>query len=488
MLRNATLAALTLALLAAFPADAYREPVLFSVHSDGVGTPLLPNDVQTFSPDGAHVFLGSGLVPGSWPDGTNQLTIPAPQLGLLDGEEIDAHSWGMDYVIPPVDVQQGSPIEFYFSVDSAAVGIPGPWPPDVMSEAPMAAGDIYFAWPIFWPYGGNHLGVPELILGLDPPHPDDLDAMEFHLLGIPQPQLPIYFSVDRITCGVAGTATLTQCNSPAPPAQAADVFLSFANGTNLLFANEATMGLDWNDDNIDAMALFDTGPQGIPNQTLDPGLDQIYFSVDYLTFGLPGTAVNTEALAGNIQGDVFWSDFTGTNVKVLDGTQLGLLEPPQPVAFAPDEDNLNALESEVWSDADGDNIPDNVDNCPGTPNSMQLDGNGNGIGDACDPTHVEIRPEGEPGDFGIRTVEPNPFRGSVRLAVSMPEAATATLEIIALDGRRVTTLARRAFAAGTWSISWDGRGDSGARVAAGVYFARLVSGERVSTQKLVLLD
>lgn len=35
-------------------------------------------------------------------------------------------------------------------------------------------------------------------------------------------------------------------------------------------------------------------------------------------------------------------------------------------------------------DRDGDGIPDDVDNCPDTPNPSQADSNGNGVGDACE--------------------------------------------------------------------------------------------------------
>jgi acetyltransferase-like isoleucine patch superfamily enzyme len=41
------------------------------------------------------------------------------------------------------------------------------------------------------------------------------------------------------------------------------------------------------------------------------------------------------------------------------------------------------------TDQDGDNVPDNVDNCPTVANSDQLDSNGDGFGDACvNPTAV----------------------------------------------------------------------------------------------------
>ncbi len=475
-------------ILFAFPAAAHRRGVDFSVRSDGVGRGTVPNDVAAIAPDGAHLFQSSGSF-GSWPDGTNLIQVWAQSIGLLNAEEVDALSWGNDLVLLPAEVGGGADIEFFFSVDTLAVGIPGAWPPDVFTEAPFAAGDIYFAWPRPWPYGGNHLGVPELILGLNDLMPvDDLDAMTFLETDQVEPGTPVYFSVDRVTCGIAGTATAVQCANPAPPAQASDVFLSFADGTNLLFANESTMGLDWNDDNIDAMVLYDWGPAGVPNHELDPGLDKIYFSVDYLTWGLPGTAVNAEAIAGNIAGDIFYSDFTGMNWKVLDGVQLGLLEPATPQQLFPDEDNLNALETDLWFDTDGDQIPDIVDNCPFTANPAQLDGNLDGIGDACDPTGVEGSSEEGVDGFRLNEAEPNPFRPGTTLSFSLGAPGRVSLEIYGVSGRRVATLVDGAMSAGSHTVRWDGSAADGALAGPGVYFARLRAGGREATRKLIRLD
>ena len=36
-------------------------------------------------------------------------------------------------------------------------------------------------------------------------------------------------------------------------------------------------------------------------------------------------------------------------------------------------------------DSDGDGVPDNIDNCPNTPNPSQADSDEDGVGNACEP-------------------------------------------------------------------------------------------------------
>jgi hypothetical protein len=74
----------------------------------------------------------------------------------------------------------------------------------------------------------------------------------------------------------------------------------------------------------------------------------------------------------------------------------------------------------------------------------------------------------EPRPAGIRTAPevlamPNPFTGSVRL--SPAGTGVSAVRIFDNSGRQVRTLT------GTGSLVWDGRDDSGAQVAPGVYFA-----------------
>ena len=83
--------------------------------------------------------------------------------------------------------------------------------------------------------------------------------------------------------------------------------------------------------------------------------------------------------------------------------------------------------------------------------------------------------------FGWSRVAPNPSRDGTTLSFSLPAAASARIDVIDLAGRRVWTTVGD-FTAGTQGVRWNGRDAAGARLAPGVYFARLTApwGTRVA--------
>lgn len=83
--------------------------------------------------------------------------------------------------------------------------------------------------------------------------------------------------------------------------------------------------------------------------------------------------------------------------------------------------------------------------------------------------------------------DPNPFNPSTRIRYALPDRAHVRLDIFDPLGKRVATLVDEVRDAGPNEAVWNGRSDSGATVASGVYFYRLSAGRRVLTKKLLLL-
>jgi hypothetical protein len=83
------------------------------------------------------------------------------------------------------------------------------------------------------------------------------------------------------------------------------------------------------------------------------------------------------------------------------------------------------------------------------------------------------------------SASPNPAHGPATLAWNNPVAARVTLDVLDVAGRRVRRILDGIAPAGPQRASWDGRADGGARVAPGLYLARLVTPTGASTTSLV---
>lgn len=83
---------------------------------------------------------------------------------------------------------------------------------------------------------------------------------------------------------------------------------------------------------------------------------------------------------------------------------------------------------------------------------------------------------------------PNPFNEGSDLRFSMPQEGDVQLIVYDATGRLVRELVNGPASAGHHVKRWDGRDDSGQRVAAGVYFARLQSATEKRVQKLIRMQ
>ena len=87
-----------------------------------------------------------------------------------------------------------------------------------------------------------------------------------------------------------------------------------------------------------------------------------------------------------------------------------------------------------------------------------------------------------PTAISLENAYPNPFNPVTTLNFSLPESQDVMLQVYNLQGRVVETLINGTVEAGYHTATWNAD-----HHASGVYFVKMVSGEYISTQKLILL-
>jgi hypothetical protein len=78
-----------------------------------------------------------------------------------------------------------------------------------------------------------------------------------------------------------------------------------------------------------------------------------------------------------------------------------------------------------------------------------------------------------PAHSALGFAYPNPFRESLAFQLSLHAAGPASIGIYDVAGRRVRALVQGVQSAGSRIVTWDGRDDSGLRLAPGAYIVRL---------------
>jgi len=89
--------------------------------------------------------------------------------------------------------------------------------------------------------------------------------------------------------------------------------------------------------------------------------------------------------------------------------------------------------------------------------------------------------------FSLAKNYPNPFNPETDISFSLPERTRVSLIIYNILGEKVKTLMTREMDAGTHTIHWDGRDETGNSVASGIYFYRLKTDSFDQTMKMVLM-
>jgi PKD repeat protein len=89
--------------------------------------------------------------------------------------------------------------------------------------------------------------------------------------------------------------------------------------------------------------------------------------------------------------------------------------------------------------------------------------------------------------FALTQNQPNPFNPSTQIHFSLPQAGHVSLQIYDTAGRHVRTLVDDTRAANEYTVTWNGKDDAGAGVAAGVYLYKLQTGSDSQTRRMVLV-
>ncbi|MCX6835054.1 MAG: M6 family metalloprotease domain-containing protein [candidate division Zixibacteria bacterium] len=106
-------------------------------------------------------------------------------------------------------------------------------------------------------------------------------------------------------------------------------------------------------------------------------------------------------------------------------------------------------------------------------------------------TGIDDEPGGSmlPDKFALEQNYPNPFNPSTTILYNIApgDPVPTNLAIFNVLGQKVATLVDQVQGPGTYTVTWAGGDDTGAKVASGVYFYRLVHGEQAEVKKVVLL-
>jgi len=107
--------------------------------------------------------------------------------------------------------------------------------------------------------------------------------------------------------------------------------------------------------------------------------------------------------------------------------------------------------------------------------------------DVADDISDEMTPSSLPEKPALDQNYPNPFNPSTEIGFDNPKSSFVSLDIYDVLGRKVSTLINEHLTAGSKQVQWNGRDNTGAEVASGVYFYRLRIGDHVEAKKMVLL-
>ena len=96
-------------------------------------------------------------------------------------------------------------------------------------------------------------------------------------------------------------------------------------------------------------------------------------------------------------------------------------------------------------------------------------------------------PDSGPIQFTLSQNIPNPFNPVTAIRYTIHKSCSVDLSVYDMIGRKVASLIHEQQRSGNHEVSWDGTDNNGEPVSSGVYFYRLIAGDRSKTRRMVLM-
>jgi hypothetical protein len=93
-----------------------------------------------------------------------------------------------------------------------------------------------------------------------------------------------------------------------------------------------------------------------------------------------------------------------------------------------------------------------------------------------------------PTEFGLMQNYPNPFNPETRIEYRLPKSCRVRLSVMNMLGQDVSVLVDGWESVGIHHAVWNASDKNGMKVPAGIYFYRLIAGERVFNRKMLLIE
>ncbi|MDO8557537.1 MAG: T9SS type A sorting domain-containing protein [Candidatus Jorgensenbacteria bacterium] len=92
-----------------------------------------------------------------------------------------------------------------------------------------------------------------------------------------------------------------------------------------------------------------------------------------------------------------------------------------------------------------------------------------------------------PGVYSLGKNYPNPFNPTTNMKFTIPKAGMVEFTIYSILGQKVRTLIREPMSVGVHEIAFDGRNDSGEKLASGVYIYQIESENFIKARKMAMM-